>query len=64
MLFSACSEGTDYDIDYTPLAPIGGQYALNIEKVTILVRLMRNIGTLTLPMLKRYATFPMEFLVS
>lgn len=32
MLFSACSEGTDFDIDYTPLAPIGGQYLLTIEK--------------------------------
>lgn len=32
MMFSACSEGTDFDIDYTPIAPIGGQYALNIEK--------------------------------
>ena len=32
MLFSACSEGTDFDIDYTPIAPIGGQYVLNIER--------------------------------
>lgn len=26
LILSACNEGTDYDIDYTPIAPIGGQY--------------------------------------
>ena len=26
LMLSACNEGTDYDIDYTPIAPIGGQY--------------------------------------
>ena len=24
--FSGCKEGTDFDIDYTPIAPIGGMY--------------------------------------
>lgn len=24
--FNSCTEGTDFDIDYTPIAPIGGQY--------------------------------------
>ena len=24
--FNGCKEGTDFDIDYTPIAPIGGQY--------------------------------------
>lgn len=26
LMLTACNEGTDYDIDYTPIAPIGGQY--------------------------------------
>ena len=30
MLLTACTEGTDFDIDYTPLAPIGGQYVVTI----------------------------------
>lgn len=30
MLFAGCSEGTDFDIDYTPIAPIGGQYQVKI----------------------------------
>ena len=29
-LFSGCKEGTDFDIQYTPLAPVGGQYKVNI----------------------------------
>lgn len=29
--FSACTEGTNYDINYTPIAPIGGQYRVNIQ---------------------------------
>ena len=28
--FAACNEGTDFDIDYTPIAPIGGQYDIII----------------------------------
>ena len=24
--FGGCKEGTDFDIEYTPIAPIGGQY--------------------------------------
>ncbi len=28
--FTGCSEGTDFDIDYTPIAPIGGQYKVNV----------------------------------
>ncbi len=31
-LFTACSEGDDFDIDYTPIAPVGGEYTINIEK--------------------------------
>jgi len=31
-LFTACSEGDDFDIDYTPIAPIGGQYRINVER--------------------------------
>ncbi len=27
---SACTEGTDFDIEYTPIAPIGGQYVVTI----------------------------------
>ncbi len=30
--FSACTEGTNFDINYTPIAPIGGQYRVNIER--------------------------------
>lgn len=30
LTFCACNEGTDYDIDYTPIAPIGGQYDIII----------------------------------
>ena len=26
LAISSCKEGTDFDIDYTPIAPIGGQY--------------------------------------
>lgn len=31
-LFSACTEGTDFDIEYTPIAPIGGQYKITLVK--------------------------------
>lgn len=31
-LFTACSEGDDFDIDYTPIAPIGGEYRINVER--------------------------------
>lgn len=31
-LLSACTEGTDYDIDYTPIAPIGGQYKITLVR--------------------------------
>lgn len=31
-VFSACTEGTDFDIEYTPLAPIGGQYKVTIVR--------------------------------
>lgn len=30
--FSSCKEGTDFDIDYTPIAPIGGQYKITLVK--------------------------------
>ena len=30
LAFTACNEGTDFDIDYTPIAPIGGQYEIII----------------------------------
>lgn len=30
LMFSACSEGTDFDIEYTPLAPVGGQYFVTL----------------------------------
>ena len=50
-LFTACSEGDDFDIDYTPIAPIGGQYRINVEKVMMLLRPMQSIGLLTRQML-------------
>ena len=28
--FGGCKEGTDFDIEYTPIAPIGGQYDIII----------------------------------
>lgn len=31
-LFTACSEGDDFDIDYTPMAPVGGEYRINVER--------------------------------
>ena len=31
-LFTACSEGDDFDIDYTPIAPVGGEYRINVER--------------------------------
>lgn len=31
-LFSACSEGTDFDIEHTPIAPIGGQYQITLVR--------------------------------
>lgn len=30
VFFTACTEGTDFDIDYTPIAPIGGQYVVTV----------------------------------
>ena len=27
---AACTEGSDYDIDYTPIAPVGGQYVVTV----------------------------------
>lgn len=30
-LLVSCTEGTDFDIDYTPIAPIGGQYVVTIS---------------------------------
>lgn len=30
LAFTSCNEGTDFDIDYTPIAPIGGQYDIII----------------------------------
>lgn len=30
--FTACSEGTDFDIEYTPIAPVGGQYKVNVYR--------------------------------
>ena len=32
LAFSACTEGTDFEIDYTPIAPIGGEYIISIYK--------------------------------
>ena len=30
LTLSSCNEGTDFDVDYTPIAPIGGQYDIII----------------------------------
>lgn len=31
VVLASCKEGTDFDIEYTPLAPIGGQYVVTIS---------------------------------
>ena len=31
-LFTACSEGDDFDIDDTPSAPVGGEYSIRDER--------------------------------
>jgi hypothetical protein len=30
-IMASCTEGTDFDIEYTPIAPIGGQYVVTIS---------------------------------
>lgn len=31
LVLASCKEGTDFDIEYTPLAPIGGQYVVTVS---------------------------------
>lgn len=30
-ILASCTEGTDFDINYTPIAPIGGQYVVTVS---------------------------------
>ena len=50
-LFTACSEGDDFDIDYTPIAPVGGEYRINVREVMMFLRQMQSIGLLIQQML-------------